>query len=205
VLGGVQSLALSCYDEALALPTQKAQRIAVRTQQIIAEEIGVTGTVDPLAGSYYIEWLTDELERRAQEILDDVERRGGAVSCIEAGWMQQQIQDEAYRAEQAVVSGEKVVVGVNRYTETEEAQQQIIFRPDERAKEEQLSRLRSHRQNRDDAAVQRTLDALRAAARDDGADLMPPILDAVRAYATLGEICGALREVFGEYRAPATI
>ena len=205
VLGGVQSLALSCYDEALALPTQKAQRIAVRTQQIIAEEIGVTNTVDPLAGSYYVEWLTDELERRAQEILDDVERRGGAVRCIETGWMQQQIQDEAYKAEQAVVRGEKVVVGVNRYTETEEAQQQIIFRPDERAKEEQLQRLQHHRSERDQAAVQRALQALRSAAESDGADLMPPILDAVRAYATLGEICGTMREVFGEYRAPATI
>jgi methylmalonyl-CoA mutase N-terminal domain/subunit len=205
VLGGVQSLALSCYDEALALPTQKAQRIAVRTQQIIAEEIGVTSTVDPMAGSYFVEWLTDELERRAGEILDEVDRRGGAVACIESGWMQQQIQDEAYEAEQAVVRGEKVVVGVNKYTETEEAQQQIIFRPDERAKQEQLSRLQHHREQRDTAAVQRSLAALRSAAEEDAADLMPPILDAVRAYATLGEICGAMREVFGEYRAPATI
>jgi methylmalonyl-CoA mutase N-terminal domain/subunit len=205
VLGGVQSLALSCYDEALALPTQKAQRIAVRTQQIIAEEIGVTNTVDPMAGSYYIEWLTDELERRAGEILDEVERRGGAVACIESGWMQQQIQDEAYEAEQAVARGDRVVVGVNKYTETEEGQQPIIFRPDERARDQQLSQLRHHRERRDAAAVSRSLDALRAAATDDSADLMPPILEAVRAYATLGEICGAMREVFGEYRAPATI
>ena len=205
VLGGVQSLALSCYDEALALPTQKAQRIAVRTQQIIAEEIGVTNTVDPMAGSYYVEWLTDELERRAGEILDEVERRGGAVACIESGWMQQQIQDEAYKAEQAVVSGEKVVVGVNKYTETEEAQQHIIFRPDERAAAEQLSHLSHHRTARDSSAVADALAALRRAAEDEQADLMPPILDAVRVYATLGEICGAMREVFGEYRAPATI
>ena len=205
VLGGVQSLALSCYDEALALPTQKAQRIAVRTQQIIAEEIGVTNTVDPMAGSYYVEWLTDELERRAEEVLDEVERRGGAVRCIESGWMQQQIQDEAYKAEQAVVSGEKVVVGVNRYTETEEGQQPIIFRPDERARDEQLAHLAHHRTARDADAVQQTLVALRAAAEDDGADLMAPILEAVRAYATLGEICGTLRDVFSEYRAPATI
>jgi methylmalonyl-CoA mutase N-terminal domain/subunit len=201
VLGGVQSLALSCYDEALALPTQKAQRIAVRTQQIIGEEIGVTSTVDPLAGSYYVEWLTDELERRAQAVLAEVEQRGGAVACIESGWMQ----DEAYRAEQAVVRGEKTVVGVNKYTETEEAQQPIIFRPDERARDEQLAHLRHHRESRDAAAVQSALAALRAAAGEEGADLMPPILDAVRAYATLGEICGAMREVFGEYRAPATI
>src|SRR5258708_29014483 len=157
VLGGVQSLALSCYDEALALPTQKAQRIAVRTQQIIAEEIGVANTVDPLAGSYYVEWLTDELERRAQAILAEVDRRGGAVACIESGWMQQQIQDEAYAAEQAVVRGGKGVVGVHKYTETEEGQPHLIFRPDERAAQEQLGRLRSHRGNRDDDAVRRSL------------------------------------------------
>jgi methylmalonyl-CoA mutase N-terminal domain/subunit len=205
VLGGVQSLALSCYDEALALPTQKAQRIAVRTQQIIAEEIGVTNTVDPLAGSYYIEWLTDELEKRAGEVLAEVEQRGGAVQCIESGWMQQQIADEAYKAEQAVVRGEKVVVGVNKYTETEEAPQHVIFRPDERARDQQLAQLRHHRTERDAAAVERSLSGLRAAAADERADLMPPILDAVRAYATLGEICGAMRDVFGEYHAPATI
>jgi methylmalonyl-CoA mutase, N-terminal domain len=127
------------------------------------------------------------------------------VACIESGWMQEQIQDEAYKAEQAVVSGDKVVVGVNRYTETEEAQQHIIFRPDEKAKEEQLAHLRHHRSERDAAAVSGALDALRRAAEDGSADLMPPILDAVRVYATLGEICGAMREVFGEYRAPATI
>src|SRR5437660_10826611 len=114
VLGGVQSLALSCYDEALSIPTQKAQRIAVRTQQIIADETGVTETVDPLGGSYYVEWQTDELERRALELYREVERRGGAVACIEAGWMAQQIQDEAYRTEQAVAAGDKVIVGVNK-------------------------------------------------------------------------------------------
>jgi methylmalonyl-CoA mutase N-terminal domain/subunit len=205
VLGGVQSLALSCYDEALALPTQKAQRIAVRTQQIIDEEIGVTNTVDPLAGSYYVEWLTDRLETLAREILDEVERRGGAVQCIESGWMQQQIADEAYKAEQAVVHGEKVVVGVNKYTETEEGPQHVIFRPDERARDQQLARLQQHRERRDASAVERSVAALRTAAADPSADLMPPILDAVRAYATLGEICGAMRDVFGEYRAPATI
>jgi methylmalonyl-CoA mutase N-terminal domain/subunit len=202
VLGGVQSLALSCYDEALSIPTEKAQRIAVRTQQIIAEEIGVANTVDPLGGSYFVESLTDELERRAQALLDEVEERGGAVRCIEEGWMQQQIQDEAYRAEQAVVRGERVVVGVNRYTETEEAEATPIFRPDERVMREQLERLRGHRGNRDTAAVASALQALRTAAAGD-ADLMPPILDAVRAYATLGEVCGAMRDVFTEYHAPA--
>ena len=204
VLGGVQSLALSCYDEALSIPTEKAQRIAVRTQQIIGEEIGVTNTVDPLGGSYFVEWLTDELERRATDLLAEVDSRGGAVACIESGWMQERIQEQAYRAELAVVSGDKVVVGVNRHVETEEAQPPVIFRPDERAMAAQRDRLEEHRRTRDSAAVAPTLDALRAAASGT-ADLMPPILDAVRAGATLGEICGAFREVFGEYRPPATI
>jgi methylmalonyl-CoA mutase N-terminal domain/subunit len=205
VLGGVQSLALSCYDEALSIPTEKAQRIAVRTQQIIAEETGVTNTVDPMAGSYFIEALTDELERCAQQLLDEVASRGGAVHCIETGWMQQEIQDEAYRAERAVVSGEKVVVGVNRYTETEEAAPSPIFRPDERVMRQQLDLLAGHRRQRDATAVGHSLEALRKAAETEGADLMPPILDAVRAYATLGEICGVMREVFTEYHPPATI
>jgi methylmalonyl-CoA mutase N-terminal domain/subunit len=204
VLGGVQSLALSCYDEALSIPTEKAQRIAVRTQQIIAEEIGVTNTVDPLGGSYFIESLTDKLESLAQELLDEVEHRGGAVACIESGWMQRQIQDEAYRAEQAVASGEKVVVGVNKYTETEEDQPPLIFRPNQAASDEQRARIAEHKRNRNATAVTRTLEALLEAAESD-ADLMPTILEAVRAEATLGEICGTLREVFGEYQPPTSI
>jgi methylmalonyl-CoA mutase, N-terminal domain len=204
-LGGVQSLALSCYDEALALPTTKAQRIAVRTQQIIGEEIGVAGTVDPLGGSYFVEALTDELERRAMSLLDEVERRGGAVACIESGWMAQEIQDEAYATERAVDSGEKVVVGVNRYTETEEADPHPIFRPDERVMREQLALLEHHRRERDSSAVDASLSALRAASGDASADLMGPIIDAVRGYATLGEICAAMRDVFGEYRPPVSL
>ncbi len=204
VLGGVQSLALSCYDEALSIPTEKAQRIAVRTQQIIGEEIGVTNTVDPLGGSYFVEWLTDELERRATALLAEVDARGGAVACIESGWMQEQIQDEAYRAELAVVSGEKVVVGVNRYTESEEANPPVIFRTDDRAGKQQLERLQAHREQRDSTAVAVALDRLHVVA--SGTDeLMPAILDAVRADATLGEICGTLRDVFGEYQPPTTI
>jgi methylmalonyl-CoA mutase N-terminal domain/subunit len=204
VLGGVQSLALSCYDEALSIPTEKAQRIAVRTQQILAEETGVTNTVDPLAGSYHVEWLTDELERRAQALLDEVDARGGAVACIESGWMQQLIQDEAYRTEQAIAAGDKVIVGVNRHTETEEAGAPLLFRPDHRVIAEQAQRLAAHRAHRDGASVDATLGAVRDAATSD-ASLMPRIVDAVRAEATIGEICGALRTVFGEYHPPATI
>lgn len=204
VLGGVQSLALSCYDEALSIPTEKAQRIAVRTQQIIGEEIGVTNTVDPLGGSYYVEWLTDELERRATALIAEIDERGGAVACIESGWMQEQVQEEAYRAERAVVDGTKVVVGVNRHTETEEAQPPMIFRTDDRAAGEQVDRLRAHRRRRDEAAARVRLAALRSAAEGSGT-LMPAILDAVRADCTLGEICGTLRGVFGDYRPPTTI
>jgi methylmalonyl-CoA mutase N-terminal domain/subunit len=205
VLGGVQSLALSCYDEALSIPTEKAQRIAVRTQQIIAEETGVTNTVDPLAGSYFIESLTDELEHSARELYEEVERRGGAVACIEAGWMQQLIQDEAYRSEQALASGAKVIVGVNKYTETEEAAPPLLFRPDERVMAEQLERLGGYRHARDGNRVNTALDVLRAAAADESAALMPTIVDAVRAEATLGEISGTLRDVFGDYHPPATV
>ncbi len=204
VLGGVQSMALSCYDEALSIPTEKAQRIAVRTQQILAEEVGVTNTVDPLAGSYFVEWLTDELERRATALYDEVEERGGAVACIEAGWMQQLIQDEAYRSEQAVVSGEKVIVGVNKYADTEEAEPPLLFRPDERVMKEQAERLTGFKSERDTGAAEATLDALREVAGGTG-ELMPAIVECVRAECTLGEICGAMRDVFGEYRAPASI
>jgi methylmalonyl-CoA mutase, N-terminal domain len=205
VLGGVQSLALSCYDEALSIPTEKAQRIAVRTQQIIAEETGVTNTVDPLAGSYFIESLTDELEGSARELYEEVERRGGAVACIEAGWMQQLIQDEAYRSEQALATGEKVIVGVNKYTETEEATPPLLFRPDERVMAEQLERLSGYRRDRDESKVRAALDTLRAAAMSEDATLMATIVDAVRAEATLGEICGTMGDVFGGYHPPATV
>ena len=204
VLGGVQSLALSCYDEALSIPTEKAQRIAVRTQQIIAEEIGVTNTVDPMGGSYYVESLTDQVLRRASDLLADVDERGGAVECIEAGYMQRLIQDEAYRVEQRIADGEKVIVGVNKYTETEEPEAPLLFRPDERVMREQLARLEEHRRTRDATAAAGALDVLREAAAGD-ADLMPHILDAVRAEATLGEICGTLRDVFGDYRPPALV
>jgi methylmalonyl-CoA mutase N-terminal domain/subunit len=205
-LGGVQSMALSCYDEALAIPTEKAQQIAVRTQQIIAEEIGVTSTVDPLAGSYYVEHLTNELEERAWKELDHIEKEiGGAVKAIETGYYQRCIQEESYRYEREVESGERIVVGVNKY-QTEGEEPTPFFRVDNRALEdEQKRKLEELRARRDETAATRTVTALREAAADDSADLMPPILEAVRAYATLGEICGAMREVFGEYRALAIV
>jgi methylmalonyl-CoA mutase N-terminal domain/subunit len=151
-----------------------------------------------------VEWLTDELEREASRLLDEVDELGGAVACIETGWMQQHIQDEAYRTERAIAVGDKVIVGVNRHTETEEAGAPLLFRPDERATVEQIARLARNRAGRDVASVQTALGAVKQAASSD-ATLMPRIIDAVRVEATLGEICGALRAVFGEYQPPATI
>ncbi|MGB2940498.1 MAG: methylmalonyl-CoA mutase family protein [Candidatus Dormiibacterota bacterium] len=206
VLGGVQSMALSCYDEALAIPTEKAQEIAVRTQQIIAEEIGVTDTVDPMAGSYYIEHLTNELERQAWAELEKVEKEvGGAVRAIEDGYYQRAIAEESYKFEREVESGERVVVGVNKYRHENE-ETPTFFRADNAALETaQVAKLASMKAKRDSAAARAALDSLHQAAEDPKTDLMPPILAAVETYATLGEICGVMREVFGEYRAPAIV
>ncbi len=200
VLGGVQSMALSCYDEALALPTEAAQRLAVRTQQILAHESGVADTVDPLAGSYYVEALTDELERRAEALLNEVEAMGGAVVAIERGLMQKAIQEEAYRFQREVEAGRRIVVGVNAFTDETAPPPPPLFRVNAEVAERQHERLSALRRERDVADVTRSLAALRDVAQGD-ANLLLPILDAVKAYATVGEICGVLREVFGTYRA----
>ncbi|NOX62728.1 MAG: methylmalonyl-CoA mutase [Chloroflexi bacterium] len=208
VLGGVQSMALSCYDEALALPTEEAQATALRTQQIIAHEIGVTETVDPLAGSYYVEALTDRMEAQAQALIDKVLEMGGSASAIESGWMQQQIADSAWQKQRAIESGEEIIVGVNKYQTPDEERPVGIFRPDPETYRRQQARLARLRAERNDNAVASALSALRAAAQarpTPDNNLMPPILDAVRVYATLGEICGALREVWGEYQPPTVI
>ncbi len=203
VTGGVQSIALSCFDEALALPTDEAQRIALRTQQIIAHETGAADTVDPFAGSYYVEHLTNDLERQAVAIMADVESMGGSVPAIESGWMQNQIAEASWKYQQRVDEGDEVVVGVNDFQEGGD-QPQTIFSVDRRLVDEQLSRLEHHRREREPDAVASAIAGLKAACEGDD-NLLPPILDAVRAYATLGEICGAMREVFGEYRPPTVI
>ncbi|MCO5201380.1 MAG: methylmalonyl-CoA mutase family protein [Chloroflexi bacterium] len=203
VIGGVQSIALSCFDEALALPTDEAQRIALRTQQIIAHETGVADTVDPLAGSYFVEHLTNELEHQAQEYMDEIAKMGGSVAAIESGWMQNQIAEASWRFQRDVDEKREIVVGVNEYQDGGE-QRPSIFSVDKRLVEHQLKRLEHHRRERDAARVEAALAALKAACHGT-ANLMPPIIECVRAYATLGEICGAMREVFGEYRAPTVI
>ena len=203
ILGGVQSLALSCYDEALAIPTEDAQRTALRTQQLIAHETGVTDTIDPFAGSYYVEKLTDEIEAAAQELLDKVEDMGGAVAAIESGYMQQEIQEAAVRQQREIEDGRRVVVGVNKFQSDEEAPP-TIFRVNTEVADTQLERLAALRKERDSAAAEAALAKLRETASGED-NLMPAILEAVKAYATLGEICGELRAVFGEYRAATAV
>jgi len=204
VLGGVQSIALSCFDEALALPTDDAQRLALRTQQIIAHETGVADTIDPLGGSYFVEHLTNELERQAIENMRAIDDLGGAVRAIETGWMQAQIAEASWNHQQRVDDGRAVVVGVNAHTEGGEQQRPSIFSVDKRLVDDQLKRLKHHREERDAPTVEATLVALGDACRG-AANLMPAIVDAVRAYATLGEICGSMRAVFGEYHPPTVI
>ncbi len=201
VLGGVQSMALSCFDEALAIPTERAQRIALRTQQIIAYESGAADTVDPMAGSYYVEALTDELERRATEELEAIEATGGAVEAIERGYMQRAIQEEAYAHQQEVEAGTRVVVGVNRFQDEGKPQALRLYRTDPEAENAQVRSLGLLRRERDNRAVSSALQRLRDAALGEE-NLMPPIVAAVKAYATVGEICGVFREVFGEYKSP---
>ncbi len=204
VLGGVQSMALSCYDEALAIPTEKAQRIALRTQQVVAYETGAAETVDPLAGSYYVEALTDELERQASEMMRQIEDLGGAVAAVQAGFYQRRIQESAVRYQREIESGKRVIVGVNQFTEgSEEATPH--FTVDAGVAKVQAQKLAKLRATRDSAAVAAALGRLKAAAQHPNAPLMPEILTSVKAYATTGEICDTLREVYGEYQPPTVI
>jgi len=200
VLGGTQSLHTNSLDETLALPTERAVRIALRTQQILAYETGVPNTTDPLAGSYYVEALTDRLEREAEDIFAEVERIGGVVRGIEMGYFQQEIARSAMAQQQAVESGERIVVGVNAFTEGGDSDLEILKVGDEAAvaQEERLASLRA---TRDAARVVRALDALRAAARG-GQNVIEPMLECVRAYGTLYEIRRAMEDVFGAYREP---
>jgi methylmalonyl-CoA mutase N-terminal domain/subunit len=203
VLGGTQSLHTNSYDEALALPTEAAARIALRTQQVIAYESGAPQTVDPLAGSYYIEALTNEIEKRAAEYLGKIEVMGGMLKAIERGFVQQEIQNAAYEYQQAVDRGDAVVVGVNRFGIDEEKPiptQKI----DPALESKQIERVRALRSRRDSAAWKTALASVETAARS-GENVMPRILAAVEAYATVGEISDAMRRVFGEYREAVVI
>jgi len=202
VLGGTQSLHTNSMDEAYALPTEEAVQIALRTQQLIAYETGVADTVDPLAGSFYIENLTREIEERAMDYIRKIDDMGGSPAAIEQGFIQREIQDAAYRYQKDIESGDRVIVGVNRF-QTEEAPLRGLLRVDPAVRDRQTERLKEIRAKRDAGRVQRQLASLREAARGKE-NLIPPILECVRAQATLGEICDVLREVFGEYQASVT-
>ena len=197
-LGGVQSMALSCFDEAIAIPTEHAQTLAVRTQQMLQHEFGITRTADPLGGSWYVERLTDELEAEARRLIEHIDELGGAVAAIEAGFYQQTIADEAYARERRIAAGEDVVVGVNRYADDAAPLPERFDVPADVAAE-QRGRLDELRAGRDQRAVDATLGGLVEAAGGEE-NAMPAIIAAVEAEATLGEICGALRQVFGDYR-----
>ena len=204
VLGGVQSMFTAAYDEAYALPTEESAILALRTQQILADETGVANTIDPLGGSYYVEALTDKMEAAIVATMDEVDRLGGMVHCVENGTIQRMIADEAYRSERAISSGEQAVVGVNRY-QSQEAGQLHLHAYDASILERQRERLGEVRRRRDSRAVQQYLSDLRAACRDPQKPLMPYIVDAVRAYATIGEITDTMREVFGVFQEPVGI
>ncbi len=199
VMGGTQSLHTNSLDEALALPTDKSVRIALRTQQIVAYESGIANTVDPFAGSYAVESLTKQIEEGAWEYIKKIDDLGGMVTAIEKGYPQQQIQDAAYEFQRSVESQDQIVVGVNKFQVKEDDSERQLLRVDPSVGTNQVAKLRKMKEGRDNVRVKATLDDVRKAA-ESGDNLMPKILDSVRAYGTEGEICGVLREVFGEYK-----
>jgi len=198
VLGGTQSLHTNSRDEALALPSEETVRLALRTQQVLAYESGAVNTIDPLAGSYYVEALTDRIELEVWQYVDRIEALGGMIPAILKGYVQRQIQEAAYRTQRDIDSGERVVVGVNKFR-AEEAAPKNLQRVDPQLRSRQLDKLRDLKARRDGKAVEQSLAALRRGAEGQE-NLMPLILEAVRRYATLGEICHVLRGVFGEHR-----
>jgi methylmalonyl-CoA mutase N-terminal domain/subunit len=203
VLGGTQSLHTNSMDEALCLPSEEAVQIALRTQQLIAYESGVTDTVDPLAGSYYVEELTREIEERVEGYIKKIDEMGGAPAAIEKGYIQREIQDSAYHYQREIEKEERVVVGVNRFQAAEEKPTNLL-RVDPAVRISQIDKLKKLKSERDEGTVKENLAQLKQAA-EGSENLMPPILDAVKAYATLGEICDVMREVYGEYQQVTTV
>ncbi|HEY7422437.1 MAG TPA: methylmalonyl-CoA mutase family protein, partial [Gaiellaceae bacterium] len=199
VLGGTQSLHTNSFDEALALPTEQAVRIALRTQQVIAHETGVVNTIDPLGGSYYVEHLTSELERQAYDYFDRIARLGGVIDAIKENFFQREIAEASFRYQSEVEARERIVVGVNRY-QLDAEQPLEILRIDPALERKQIERVQATRGRRDGAAAESALTRLREDAARDDRNLMPAILDAARAYVTMGEMCDALRGVWGVWR-----
>jgi len=208
VLGGTQSLHTNSYDEALALPTEKSVEIALRTQQIIAYESGVADTIDPLGGSYYVEWLTDEIEEQAMKYIEKIEDMGGMTRAIENGYVQKEIADSAYKFQMEVESGDRIVVGVNKFVNEEEEINIELLKVSEEVAEKQIRRLKEIKKKRDKSKVDESLDVLRKVAEKEESNennIVPHIYRCVRNYVTLGEIVAALKDIYGEYRAPTVI
>ena len=203
VLGGTQSLHTNSMDEALALPSEQSVQVALRTQQLIAHESGSADTIDPLGGSYYIEKLTDEIEKRAKDYIDKIDQLGGSVVAVEKGYIQQEIQDAAYRYQKEIEAGDRVIVGVNRF-QTKEAPPKGLLKVNPKVREVQIKRIAELKASRNSTGVITSLEELKKTARGDG-NLMVPILNCVRVCCTLGEICDALRSVFGEYESAVKV
>ncbi|TPI65688.1 methylmalonyl-CoA mutase [Mesorhizobium sp. B3-1-3] len=206
VLGGCQSMHTNGLDEAFAIPTEEAMKLAIRTQQIIRDEINVTSVIDPLGGSYFIERLTRDMETEIWKLLDEVDERGGAVKLVEEGWFQQKLADSAYATFQKIDAGEKISVGVNRYVDETSRSAEVHIHPyDEECTQLQIDRLQAVRADRDNARVRELLKELAEQARSDDINLLPKTIEAVKAKATLGEICAALRKVWGAYAEPMIV
>jgi methylmalonyl-CoA mutase N-terminal domain/subunit len=203
VLGGAQSLAACSFDEALAIPTEKSVRLSLRTQQILAHEAGVTDTVDPMGGSHYVESLTRTMESEIKELIAKIDDMGGAIAAIETGFIQKEIEGRAYAIQKEIEKKERIVVGLNEY-KVEESVDASLFKFDVEQARRQISNLQALRESRDQAKCQAALEEVRKAA-EGRENLMPRFIEAVKAYATLGEICGVLREVFGEYQQHQTL
>jgi methylmalonyl-CoA mutase N-terminal domain/subunit len=199
VMGGTQSLHTNGFDEALGLPTEQAATIALRTQQIVAFESGISETADPLAGSYFVENLTAEVESKALELIQQIDAMGGSVAAIESGWMQQKISDSAYKYQKDIESKEKIIVGVNEY-QSEEKNKIPVFKIDPSIQQAQIEKIKILKANRDQAVAVSCLEAITAAV-NAGQNIMPPVIAAVEAKCTLGEISDTLRHLFGEYQA----
>jgi methylmalonyl-CoA mutase N-terminal domain/subunit len=202
VLGGVQSMFTAAWDEPFALPSEESTTLALRTQQILAYETGIARVADPLGGSYFVEALTDETEARIKAIMDDLDRHGGMVRAIEDGYLQGLIADEAFRDHQRTEDGTKPVVGVNRFTGTEEAPDLATYELDPEGRDRQLKRLAAVRRERDTAAVKTTLASLKEAAGASEENLMPRLIDCASAYCTVGEMVTTLKDVWGEFQQP---
>jgi methylmalonyl-CoA mutase N-terminal domain/subunit len=203
VFGGVQSMFTAAWDEPFALPSEESTTLALRTQQVLANETGVARVVDPLGGSYYVEALTDATEERVIAIMDDIEAHGGMVRGVEDGYVQRLIADEAYALQHAMESGERPIVGVNRFQTEEPPPEPEMYEMDEANRRRQRDRLAEVKRTRDDAEVRRTLDELARGARVDDVNLMPTLVACAHAYCTVGEMVGVLKDAWGEFRQPA--